>query len=84
MHILIGMAVATVLIILWAQGSLFACVFLSLAPALGALIFLIQSPHASPWWLACVALIVVIWTPRYVLLRRERAVWNRIRRRQRA
>ena len=44
MHILIGLAVATVLIILWAQGSLFACVFLSIPTGLGALFFISDTP----------------------------------------
>ena len=39
MHILIGLAVATVILILWARGSLFACVFLSIPTGLGALFF---------------------------------------------
>ena len=76
MHILIFMAVATVLIILWAQGNLFACVFLSIVPALGFLIFAIQdrtdSPGSPAWMLICAVSLAVIWVPLY--LRRRRAV----------
>ena len=68
-HILIGLAVATVLIILWASGNLFACVFLSIPAGLGLLIFTVQDARGSPnhwiWALACAALLAGIWVPRY-------------------
>jgi hypothetical protein len=73
-HILIGLAVATVLIILWASGNLFACVFLSIPPALGLLIFMLQDARGSPnhwvWALACAFSLAGIWAPR--LFRRPR------------
>ena len=62
MHILIGLAVATVLIILWAQGNLFACVFLSIPTGLGALFFISDTPVIG---LICVLLLAGIWAPRY-------------------
>lgn len=69
MHILIGLAVATVLIILWAQGNLFACVFLSIPTALGLLLFAVQDAARSPdhvtWAFVCAALLAGIWAPRY-------------------
>jgi hypothetical protein len=68
-HILIGMAVATVLIILWAQGSLFACVFLSIPPGVVLLLFIKETISRAPpggpiWPIACVALLLGIWAPR--------------------
>ena len=69
MHILIGLAVATVIIILWAQGSLFACVFLSIPTGLGALFFFSDTPVIG---LICALLLAGIWVPRYYLGRRER------------
>ena len=72
--ILIGMAVATLLIIGWAYGSLAACVFLTLAPAAALLIFALQhvgNGHPSPpvWILVCVFIIWAIWLPRHLRLR---------------
>jgi membrane protein implicated in regulation of membrane protease activity len=69
MHILIGMAVATLLIIGCFAGNLFVCVFLSLAPALGALIFFAQTPAQPGWGLVCIGVVCVIWLPRYLRLR---------------
>ena len=66
-HILIGMAVATVLIILWAQGSLFACVFLSIPTGLGLLFFFSDTPVIG---LICVLLLAGIWVPRFYWLHR--------------
>jgi hypothetical protein len=72
--ILIGMGVAATLIILWVQGNLFACVFLSIPPALGLLIFTLQdgtnSPNHVDWAIACLALLAVVWMPHYCLRRR--------------
>ena len=72
MHILIGLllglAVASVIIILWAQGSLFACVFLSIPTGLGLLFFISDTPVIG---LICVLLLAGIWAPRYYLGRRE-------------
>ena len=69
MHILIGLAVATVIIILWAQGSLFACVFLSIPTGLGALILAVQDELTAPNHVAhalfCALLLLVIWAPRF-------------------
>lgn len=83
MHILIGMAVTTVLIIGWAMGNLFCAVFLSLAPAAGALILLAQKTGPSPWALACFALIAVIWAPRYLPRLPERRRLAKIARQRR-
>ena len=67
MHILIGMAVATVLIILWASGNLFACVFLSIPPALGLLIIAMRTDPALPIYpQLCFGSLAVIWTPRFL------------------
>jgi hypothetical protein len=79
MHILIGMAIASILIIGWAMGNLFCAVFLSLAPAAGAIILLAQKTGPSPWALACFALIAVIWAPIWLRAARHRIesrVWR--------
>ena len=68
MHILIGMAVATVLIITWFQGNLFTCVFLSIPTGLGLLLFTVQDAARSPDHihnaLLCIGILVLIWLPR--------------------
>ena len=50
MHILIGLGVATVLVIGWAAGNLFVCVFLTLG-ALGLGLLGGATPAAGTWWL---------------------------------
>ena len=69
MHILIGLAIAAVLIIMWSHGNLFACVFLSIPTGLGLLFFISDTPVIG---LICVLLLAGIWAPRYYLGRRER------------
>jgi hypothetical protein len=70
MHILIGMAVATLLVIGVAVGNLFACVFLSLLPAAYlALALTVGTTNSEGWAIACVVLLVVIWGPRWLRLR---------------
>jgi hypothetical protein len=71
MHTLIGiclgLAVAAAFIILWASGNLFACVFLSIPPALGLLVIAMRDNPAMPIYpLICIGALVVIWTPRYL------------------
>jgi hypothetical protein len=69
-HILIGLAVATVLIILWASGNLFACVFLSIPPALGLLIIAMRTDPALPIYpQLCFGSLAVIWLPRFLMYR---------------
>jgi hypothetical protein len=60
MHILIGLVVATVLVIGWACGNLFACVFLSL-PTIGLFVFLAMQNHPAAAW--CLAALGAIWVP---------------------
>jgi hypothetical protein len=76
MIVLIGLTVATLLIIGCFAGNLFVCVFLSLAPALGALIFFAQTPPQPGWGLVCIAVICVIWLPRYLRLRAHKRVYS--------
>ena len=69
LHFLAVLAIATLLIIGWIYGGLFACVFLSIAPALGLIILALQqlpggSPSSPAWAVVCAILLVVIWTPR--------------------
>jgi FtsH-binding integral membrane protein len=76
MHVLIGLvvglAITTVLLIGWARGNLFACVFLSLPPTAYLLIVCLQQSgnvhnNFYPGWvLACVGLICVVWAPRHL------------------
>jgi RsiW-degrading membrane proteinase PrsW (M82 family) len=77
MHILIGLiglTIATVIIMLWARGTLFACVFLSIPTTLVMLIFAFQdrtgSPNGPVWALVCAMLLAVIWAPRCFRLAR--------------
>ena len=78
MHILIGIlvgfGVAAALIILWAQGNLFAAVFLSIPTGLVLLIFTFQDAERSPdhvkWALFTLGALAVIWAPHYALRRR--------------
>lgn len=78
-HILIFMAVATALIILWAGGNLFACVFLSLPPAVGGVLGVFMASAANTasdrtfgaWMLVASAVALgIIWFPRQYLLHR--------------
>ena len=71
MHILIGLiglTIATVIIMLWSRGTLFACVFLSIPTGLGLLLFTVQDAARSPghmtWALVCAVLLAGIWAPR--------------------
>jgi uncharacterized membrane protein (UPF0136 family) len=83
MHILFFLAVATVLIIWWFHGNLFACVFLSLP--VGAAFFAGLAmlgdkdiPVAGGVLLATVSasVLVGIWAPRYYRGRRDLPVLN--------
>ena len=74
MHILliaiIVMGLATILLIGWAQGQLFACVFLSIPPALGLLIIAMRTDPALPIYpQLCFGALAIIWTPRYLIRR---------------
>lgn len=70
MHILIGMAIAALLIYGVAVGNPFACVFLSLLPAAYLLIAVTAgTTNSEGWAIACVVLLVVIWGPRWLRLR---------------
>ena len=64
-HALICLVIATVLLIGWGAGNLFACVFLSIPVGLGMLIFILQTPSNPPWALACMVALIVIWAPRW-------------------
>ena len=63
MEILIGLAVATVLLIGICRGNLFATVFASLPVGLLTAGYAI-SPGKELWAMACGALLVAIWIPR--------------------
>jgi hypothetical protein len=71
MHILIGLVMATALIIMWANGSLFACVLLSIPPGLGLLVIVMRDDPALPIYHAiCFGSLAIIWAPRYFRFRR--------------
>ncbi len=74
MEILIGLAIATVLVIGWAKGNLFACVFLSLGLLLGALFSAVIMFSGQDWgailFVICLALLAGVWGPRYYYVRR--------------
>ena len=74
LHLLIGLTVATLLIIGCFYGNLFACVFLSIVPGGAVLILCLQqlpggSPSNPAWALVCAGLLACIWAPRYYRLR---------------
>lgn len=80
MHILIGLVIATVLIILWLQGNLFACVFLTLPAAGGGVLGLLlaviantmEDRNLGAWMIvASAAALAAIWVPRQYLLHRN-------------
>jgi hypothetical protein len=63
-ELLTGLLIATMLVVGWACGSIFACVFLTLPVALVALLCAVQDsgPRIGSV-LICLAIIAVIWTP---------------------
>jgi hypothetical protein len=65
MTILVGLVIATFLVIGWACGSIFACVFMTLPVAVVALIFAFQDTGARTGsMMICLGIIAVIWAPR--------------------
>lgn len=67
MHILIGLVIATVLVIGWARGVLFSLVFMSLPVVLAAMICAAQAKQDMwGWFWLCVGVLAVIWTPYYL------------------
>lgn len=68
MAILLGLCVATLLVIGWFVGSIFACVFMTLPVAAVGLIFALQDTGARTGWvLVCLGIIAVIWAPRSLM-----------------
>ena len=67
LHIIIGLVIATVLVMGWAGGNLFACVFLSLPVGLAAIICALQAKQ-DMWgaFVACLVILAVIWLPRHI------------------
>jgi hypothetical protein len=65
MHILIGLAVATVLLIGWICGNVFACVFLTVGALFVAIVFS-AAPAVGTIRLMCLACIFVIWVPFFI------------------
>ena len=67
--ILLGLVVATTLIIQWARGNPFVCVFLSIPTGFGLLVFLFQVAARSPdhvtHALVCIVILAWIWAPYY-------------------
>ena len=74
MHILIGFAIATLLIIGWARGNLFCCVFLNLGTAAGVLfglLFMETPPIGVTIIVVCLVLTGIVWAPRIYLINRH-------------
>lgn len=68
MSILIGLGVATLLVIGWFVGSIFACVFLTLPVATATIVFAAQDTGPRIGWvLVCLGIMVVIWAPRALM-----------------
>jgi hypothetical protein len=67
-HVLLGLAVATVLVIGWGFGNLFACVFLSLPGGLLALysLLFINTGAGFLGFLACAAVLLGVWGQFYL------------------
>lgn len=72
MEILIGLGIATVLVIGWFFGNMFACVFLTLG-TLGAVTFcfLFGQQVAAGAILAGIVALCVVWAPRTIRLHDE-------------
>jgi len=72
MHILLFLAVATVVVMLWARGALFACVFMTLplaALGIASLVTIGQPGGAGAGAvgiIASVGLLAAVWAPRYL------------------
>ena len=79
MHILIGLAIATVLVIGWWHGNLFVCVFATLPISMFMAAVLAGGPdpnHQSiVLFMLSLGALVLVWLPRY-LQRRRRYPWQ--------
>jgi hypothetical protein len=70
MEILIGLTVATLLVIGWIYGNLFVCVFLTLPLLLLFCLAAALNGPAAPYYLVgCPVLLFAIWAP-FVIRRR--------------
>ena len=70
MEILIGLAIASVLVLGWFYGNLLACIFLTLGSlcigGFGLILADNHHPEAGAWiTMASLALLCITWAPRY-------------------
>jgi hypothetical protein len=75
MELLIGLLIATVIVLGWWLGSLFVCVFLTLADVLLATVLAASGVEGMPVFL-CLVVGIIIWVPRWIGQARYRAAIN--------
>jgi hypothetical protein len=75
MELLIGLLIATVIVLGWWAGALFLCVFLTLADVMVAAVLAASGVEGMPVFI-CLVVGVLIWVPRWIALARYRAAMN--------
>jgi hypothetical protein len=75
MELLIGLLIATVIVLGWWLGLMFVCVFLTLADVLVAVVLAASGVQGMPVFM-CLVVGIIIWVPRWIGLARYRAAMN--------